>query len=62
VRRSKTAAGERAVELLPPLRDELTDLAARRMQSRDSLVFGTTTGGKESPSNVRRRLLARVGR
>lgn len=60
VRESKTAAGERTVDLLPPLLDELTDLAARRQQSRDSLVFGTTTGGKDSASNVRRRLLAKA--
>jgi hypothetical protein len=48
------------VDLLPPLLDELTDLAARRQQSRDSLVFGTSTGGKDSASNVRRRLLAKA--
>ena len=30
---------------------------AGRSPERDALVFGTTTGGKESPSNVRNRLL-----
>jgi integrase len=46
--------------MLPLLRDELTDLAARRQAGRDELVFGTSTGGKDSPSNVRRRLLAKA--
>ena len=60
VRASKTAVGERTVYLLPALRDELTELAARRQGERDGLVFATATGGKESPSNVRRRLLAKA--
>lgn len=57
VRRSKTEAGERDVDLLPLLRDELDALKARRDPDPDSLVFGTRTGGKESPSNVRNRVL-----
>lgn len=57
VTRSKTEAGEREVDLLPLLRDELLDLAARRGNDRDALVFATSRGGKESASNVRNRLL-----
>lgn len=56
--RSKTDAGEREVDLLPLLREELVELKARRgSPDRDALVFGTTRGGKESASNVRNRLL-----
>jgi integrase len=57
VLRSKTYAGEREVDLLPLLRDELTELKARRSPDRAALVFGTSRGGKESASNVRSRLL-----
>lgn len=58
VRASKTEAGKRTVTLLPALREELSVLKARRDPVRAALVFGTARGGKESPSNVRRRLLA----
>jgi integrase len=44
--------------MLPALRDELTALKMRRDPQRSELVFGTSKGGKDSPSNVRRRLLA----
>ena len=57
VRRSKTEAGVREVDLLPPLREELADLKARRDPEPATRVFATRTGGKESPSNVRNRLL-----
>lgn len=56
--RSKTDAGERVVDLLPLLRDELLALKARRDPSRDALVFETTRGRKDSASNVRNRMLA----
>jgi integrase len=58
---TKTAAADRTVTLLPLLRDELAALAApRRNVDRNALVFGTSTGAKQSPSNVRRRVLARA--
>jgi integrase len=59
VRGTKTAAAERTVDVLPLLLDELKAHAAgRRERAPDGLVFGTATGAKQSPSNVRRRLLA----
>ena len=58
VRQGKTAAAARTVNLLPILRDELSAYAARLHGAPDTLVFGTTTGGRENPSNVRRRVLA----
>jgi integrase len=57
--RAKTAAGERTVDLLPLLRDELATLAAvRRREDPDALVFATGTGCRHGESNVRRRVLA----
>ena len=59
VRSGKTAAAERTVELLPLLRDELVELAAiRRGEDADAYVFGTSTGGRQQASNLRRRVLA----
>lgn len=56
--RSKTAAGERTVDLLPLLRDELATLAARRRgRDLDALVFATSTGGALTRSNTARRAL-----
>jgi integrase len=60
VRGTKTAAAERTVTLLPLLRDELVALKARTHPDRSALVFGTSRGGKDSPSNVRRRKLAKA--
>jgi integrase len=60
VRGTKTAAAERTVTLLPLLRDELVALKARSHPDRTTLVFGTSRGGKDSPSNVRRRKLAKA--
>jgi integrase len=58
---TKTAAADRAVTLLPLLRDELaTHAAACRDRRPDALVFGTRTGAKQSPTNVRRRVLAKA--
>jgi integrase len=57
VRGTKTEAASRTVDLLPPLREELADLKARRDTDPDALVFGTSTGGRANPSNVRSRLL-----
>lgn len=55
---SKTDAGVRTVELLPALADELAAMRARSGGAPDALVFGTSTGAKQSPSNVRNRVLA----
>lgn len=62
VRGTKTVAAERTVDLLPILRDELSALKARRNPDRTELVFGTTNGRKDSPSNVRVRILAKAVR
>jgi integrase len=58
VRDAKTDAGIRTVDVLPILRDELDAYRARLDPAPDSLVFGTKTGRKENPTNVRRRMLA----
>jgi integrase len=58
VRDSKTAAGIRTIDLLPALRDELIAYKASVRPAPSSLVFGTTTGGRQSETNVRRRILA----
>ncbi|WDT93801.1 tyrosine-type recombinase/integrase [Thermoleophilum album] len=58
VGKAKTAAGVRHVDLLPALRDALSDLKARRRPKSCDRVFPTLTGGRPSESNVRRRILA----
>ena len=60
VREGKTENAARTVYLAdrPRLREELTELRARRGGDRDALIFGTSSGGKESQSNIRRRVLA----
>ena len=58
VRDGKTENARRTVDLLPPLRDELAALKARRSGGRDELVFSTAKGKKDSASNVRNRTLA----
>ena len=56
---TKTAAAERAVNLLPLLRDELAaHAAARDDRPPNAFVFATGTGGKQSATNIRRRVLA----
>lgn len=57
-RGTETDAAQRTVDLLPPLRDELAALKARRPANRTELVFPTSAGTKMGPSNVRRRVLA----
>lgn len=53
---TKTDAAERTVNLLPLLRDELAShAAAHRDRAPDALVFATSTGGKQSPTNIRAR-------
>lgn len=57
ISRSKTAAGERTVDLLPLLRDELATLVATcRGEDLDAFVFATSTGRRRTASNVRRRV------
>lgn len=58
VREGKTENAARTVRLRGPLAEILRDLRERRGGAADGLVFGTATGGKDSASNVRRRLLA----
>lgn len=58
VRASKTDAGLRVINVLPVLRDELLAYRARTDAGADALVFGTSTGAQQNPSNVRTRLLA----
>jgi integrase len=61
VRKGKTAKSRRTVELLPPLREALAELkACRDPDSRDSIVFATSTGRRDSRSNVRRSVLTRA--
>ena len=57
---AKTDAGVRVVDLRPALVDALVETRARSGGAPDALVFGTATGGKHSPSNVRTRLLAKA--
>jgi integrase len=61
IRAGKTSASARRVELLPVLRDELTEYKARsRSTTPADRVFATQTGGPMNPSNVRNRTLARA--
>ncbi|MBJ7518453.1 MAG: site-specific integrase [Solirubrobacteraceae bacterium] len=58
VRESKTDAGVRVVNVLPALRDELAAYRATLGDvPRGALVFATGTGGRQSETNVRRRIL-----
>lgn len=57
VRGTKTANADRPIELLPPLREALTELKARRGGASGDRVFGTAKGGPESRGNLSRRLL-----
>jgi integrase len=57
--RDATPAGVRTVDLLPVLRDELLAYKAKAADTGpDVLVFGTSTGDRQSETNVRRRILA----
>jgi integrase len=57
---SKTDAGIREVTLLPALREELSTLKATLVPEPDALVFGTTRGAPQSPTNIRQRVLGRA--
>ena len=59
VDQSKTDAGVRKVKIRPVLRDAL--LAHKPLDADpDGYVFGTRTGGRQSASNVRNRVLAKA--
>jgi integrase len=56
--RAKTDAGIRYVKIRPALHDTLAALKASRPDTRlDAYVFPTATGARQSPSNVRNRIL-----
>jgi integrase len=58
---AKTPAGCRWIDLLPVLRDVLLAQRARHTNAAsDALVFPTSTGGQQNPSNVRNRTLAKA--
>jgi integrase len=58
---AKADAGRRDVRLLGMLRDELAALKARAADPRpEGYVFATARGGRQSPSNVRQRILAKA--
>jgi len=57
VRAAKTTAGIRTVNILPVLRDELTEYRAASHHTPLDLVFGTTRDTPQQMSNVRRRIL-----
>jgi integrase/recombinase XerC len=61
---AKTDAGRRKVKIRPVLRDVLSELRAvprnqALPQNGDGLVFGTSAGTPQNPSNVRRRIVTR---
>ena len=61
VREAKTEAGRRKVKLRPALRDGLIAHKTTTRHARaEDFVFGTATGARQSPSNVRGRVLARA--
>jgi integrase len=60
VQQSKTDAGVRVVDLTPALRDELALWLDRSpFKQPTDLVFPTSTGGRDSRQNVRKRLLVK---
>lgn len=60
VRKAKTNAGIRTVNLLAVLQSELATYHARSAPSQDMLVFANDSGGAQSATNIRRRVLARA--
>lgn len=59
VRRAKTDAGERVIDVLPVLRDELDGYRSKLGHlDPEARVFATSTGGRLSESAVRNRILA----
>jgi integrase len=60
VRTSKTDAGVRTVNIVPILGAELAGYGERANGEPDALVFGSSNGRAQSPSNIRRRMLAKA--
>ena len=58
MRAGKTDAARRTIDVLPVLHDELAALKARKNPAPGDLVFPTTTGAAQNPSNIRQRVLA----
>jgi integrase len=55
---AKTDAGVRPVDLSPTLQEVLSEFKTRaRHPDPDALVFGTSVGKRDNPSNVRNRFL-----
>jgi integrase len=59
VRAAKTDAGVRVIYILPVLRDELATYLVMVDLAPDALLFGSSTGRRQSASNVRRRVLVK---
>lgn len=57
VGRAKTDAGQRDVNILPVLRDDLSAYLAERDLAPNAYVFGGKTGKRGNESNIRERLL-----
>jgi hypothetical protein len=59
VRAAKTDAGERTVNIVRVLRDELADYRAQLDPSGDAFAFGTVAGTRQDDHNLRQRALAK---
>jgi integrase len=57
VRAAKTDAGVRKIDILPVLRDVLSAFKAEAAPVSSERVFGTIAGARQSPSNIRNRVL-----
>ncbi len=55
---TKTDAGERFIPIVPALREALVDHRATHHYCGGDFVFGTRTGGRNSPDNIRARIVA----
>jgi integrase len=60
VGRSKSAAGLRAIDLLPLLRDALAEYKADHPGDLDDLLFPTARGGRRDKDNINKRVLKPV--
>lgn len=57
---TKTDAAERVVPMMPALRDTLLEHRAQRPYGPQDPVYSTSTGARNTPDNVRRRLIEPV--
>ncbi len=55
---TRTDAGERVIPMVPSLREALVDHRATYPYGGADLVFGTRTGSRNSPDNIRSRIVA----